>query len=94
MQQHWNTTQKECYAIYKSVQKLSFYLTGTDCTLYCNHKPLTRFFMTDISSHVLDHWALELQKFHVKFEHIQDKKNMVADMIPRLRDIQVIPRQQ
>ena len=34
-QQLWNTTQKECYAVYQSVQKFAFYLTGTDCTLCC-----------------------------------------------------------
>ena len=45
-QQLWNTTQKECYAVYQSVQKFTFYLTCTDCTLYCNHKPLTPFFIT------------------------------------------------
>ena len=74
-QQLWDTTQKECYAVYWSVQKFFFYLTGTDCTLYCDYKPLTPFFTTGRSSHILDRWALELQQFNVKFEHIQDKKN-------------------
>ena len=46
--------QKERYAVYKSVQKFTFYLTGTDCTLYCNHKPLTPFFTTGMPTHVLD----------------------------------------
>ena len=41
--------------------------------------------MTGMSSHVLDHWALELQQFNVKFEHIQAKKNVVPDTISRLR---------
>ena len=38
-----------------------------------------------MSSHVLDHLVLELQQFHVKFEHIQGKKNVVADTVFRLR---------
>ena len=76
--------QKECYAVYRSVQKYAFYLTGTNCTLFCNHKPLTPFFTTGMSSHVLDQWALELQQFSVKFEHIQGKKDVVADVISRL----------
>ena len=29
--------------------------------------------------------ALELQQFNMKFEHIEGKKNMVADVISRLR---------
>ena len=81
----WNTTQKECYAVYKSVQKFAFYLTGTDFTLYCDHKPLTPFFTTEMSSHVLDWWTLELQQFNLMFEYILGKKNMVADVISRLR---------
>ena len=38
-QQLWNTTQKDCYAVYKLVQKSSFYLTGTDLhyTAITNH---------------------------------------------------------
>ena len=39
--------QKECYVVYKSVQKFAFYLTGTGCTLYCNHKLLTPFFSAE-----------------------------------------------
>ena len=28
-QQPWNTTQKECYTVYWSIEKFSFYLAGT-----------------------------------------------------------------
>ena len=38
-----------------------------------------------MSSPVLDRWALELQQFDIKFQHIQGKKNMVADAVSRLR---------
>ena len=60
-QQLWNTTQKECYTVYKSVKRFSFYLTGAKCTLYSDHKPFAPFLTTGMSSHVLDRWALELQ---------------------------------
>ena len=40
-----------------------------------------------MSSPVLDHWALELQQFGIKFQHISDKKNVVADAISRLRTL-------
>ena len=29
-QQLWNTAEKECYAVYKSVPKFAFYLADTD----------------------------------------------------------------
>ena len=47
--------------------------------LYCNHKPLAPFFTTGMSSAMLDRWALELQQFNIKFQHIQGKKNIVDD---------------
>ena len=45
-QQLWRTTQKECYAVYQSIQKIVFYLAGTKCMLYCDHKPVVPFFTT------------------------------------------------
>ena len=87
MQKLWNTTQKESYTIYRSIQKFSFYLAATKCILYCDHKPLTPFFTMGISSLVLDHWALELQQFNIQFKHISGKKNVVANAISRLRTL-------
>ena len=34
-----------------------------------------------------DRWALELQQFDINFQHIQDKRNVVADAILRLRTL-------
>ena len=85
--QLWNITKKECYSVYRSIQKFLFCLAGTKCTLYCDHKPLAPFFTMGISSLVLDDWALELQWFDIQFEHILGKKNVVADVISRLRTL-------
>ena len=38
-----------------------------------------------MSSPMLDRWALELQQFNITFQHIQGKKNVVADAISWLR---------
>ena len=65
----------------------SFYLAGTKCTLCCDHKLLAPFSTSGMSSPVLDHWALELQLFYIKFQHISGKKNVVADAISRLRTV-------
>ena len=83
----WNTTKKECNLIYRSLQKFDFYLAGTKCTLYCDHKSLAPFFTTGMSSPVLDRRALELQQFDIKFKHIKGKQNVVADAISRLRTL-------
>ena len=64
-QQLWNITQKECYTVYRSINKFSFYLTGTECILYCDHKPLAQFLMTGMKT--MDRWALKLQQYNIKF---------------------------
>ena len=71
--------------VYQSIQQFVFYLAVTKCILYCDHKPLAPFFSMDISSPVLDRWALVLQQFDIKFHHIQGKKNVVANAVSRLR---------
>ena len=86
-QQLWNTTKKECYTVYRSIQKFAFYLAGTICTLYCDHKPLTPFFTTNMSSPMLDRWVLELQQLDIEFQHIQGNRNIDADAISRLRTL-------
>ena len=40
-----------------------------------------------MSSLVLDHWTLGLQQSDIQFEHIPEKKNVVADVISQLRTL-------
>ena len=87
IQQLWNTTQKEYYAVYRSIQKFSFYVAETKCILYYDHKLLAPFFTMGMSSLVLDHWALELQQFNIWFKYISGKRNVVANAISRLRTL-------
>ena len=83
-QQLWNVTQKECYTVYRSINKFSFYLTGVECILHCNHKPLAPFLMTGMKSKTMDRWAPELQQYNIKFQHVADK-NTIADAISCLK---------
>ena len=62
----WNVTQKECYALYRSINKFSFYLTGAKCTLCCDHKPLAPFLMTGMKSKTIKRWGLKLQQYNNK----------------------------
>ena len=43
---------------------------------------------------VLDSWALELQQFNIKFSHIEGKKNVVADTISRLKNLNLYEKNQ
>ena len=63
------------------------YYASAECMLYCNHKPWAPFFTTGMASPTLDMWAQELQQFNIKFQHIQEEKDVVADMISQLRTL-------
>ena len=82
----WNITEKEAYAIYKSVKKFAFYITGAKTTVFSDHKPLKNFFEGGMNITKLDRWSLELQEFDISLEFIQGKLNTVADVISHLRN--------
>ena len=65
----------------KSTNKFLFYLTGAECILHCDHKPLAPFLMTGMKSKTMDRWALKLQQYNIKFKHVAGKENIVADAI-------------
>ena len=82
----WNITEKEAYAIYKSVKKFTFYITGAKTTVFSDHKPLKNFFEGGMNITKLDRWSLELQEFDISIEFIQGKLNTVADVISHLKN--------
>ena len=82
----WNITDKEAYAIYKSVKKFAFYITGAKTTVLSDHKPLKNFFEGRMNITKLDRWSLELQEFDISLEFIQGKLNTVTNIISHLRN--------
>ena len=82
----WNITEKEAYAIYKSVKKFAFYITGVRTMVFSDHKPLKNFFEGGMNITKLDRWPLELQEFDISLEFIQGKLNTVADVISHLKN--------
>ena len=71
--------------MYRSINKFSFNPTGAECTLYCDHKPLAPFLMTGMKIKTMDRWALKLQQYNIKFQHVAGKDNIVADAISCLK---------
>ena len=61
----WNITEKEAYAIYKSVKKFAFYITGAKTMVFSDHKPLKNVFEGGMNITKLDRWSLELQEFDI-----------------------------
>ena len=81
----WNITEKEAYAIYKSVNKFAFYITGAKTMVFSDHKPLKNFFEGGMNITKLDRWLLELE-FDISLEFIQGKLNTVTDIISHLKN--------
>ena len=85
----WCATEKEAYAVLRSMQCFHYYLRGAKSTLHYDHKPLEPFLTRDMKIAKLDRWALLLQEYDITFVHIRGKDNIIADAISRLCTIDV-----
>ena len=85
----WYATEKEVYAILKSVQHFDYYLWGAKCTLCCDHKPLEPFLTRGMKIAKLDRGAMLLQEYDITFAHIKGKDNILTEAISRLHTIDI-----
>ena len=78
---------KEAYAIYMSVKKLTYYLEDADITLRSDHLPLKKYLARNTLNLKVNSWAIEISPFRITFEYIKGIKNMLANTLSRLVDI-------
>ena len=86
-QLNWAALTKEAYTIYMSVKKLAFYLTDSDVLLKSDHLPLKKFLQKNTLNNKVNNWAMELEAFNIRFEHVSSKANILADMLSHLVDL-------
>ena len=86
-QLNWAALTKEAYAFYKSVKKLSFYLTDAAVLLKSDHLPLKKFLQKNTLNNKVNNWAIELEAFYIKFQHVSGNTNILADTLSHLVDI-------
>ena len=86
-QLNWAALTKEAYAIYMSVKKSTFYLTGHEITLRSDHLPLKKFLRKMTLNNTVNNWSTEIESFNINFIHISGKANVLADTLSRLIDI-------
>ena len=84
---NWAALTKEAYAIYMSVKKLSFYPTDAEVLLKSDHLPLKKFLQKNTLNNKVNNWAMELEAFNIKFQHVSGRTNILADTLSRLVDI-------
>ena len=86
-QLNWAALTKEAYAIYMCVKKLAFYLTDADVLLKSDHLPLKKFLQKNTLNNKVNNWAMELEAFNIRFEHVSGKANILADTLSLLIDL-------
>ena len=70
-----------------SVKKFSFYLDSARITVHSDHLPLKRFLEKNTLNAKVYNWAVELKSQKIDFVFIQGTKNVLADTLSRLVEI-------
>ena len=83
-QLNWATLNKEAYAIYMSVKKLSFYIDTAKITVKSDHLPLKKFLEKNTLNSKVNNWAVELESQNITFKYIPGIRNTLADTLSRL----------
>ena len=86
-QLNWATLTKEAYAIYMSVRKLTFYITGHNVKVKSDHLPLKKFLEKKTLNAKVNNWAVELEQFKIELDWISGVKNTLVDNLSRLLDM-------
>ena len=86
-QMNWACLTKEAYAIYMSIKKLAYYLDDAHITLRSDHLPLRKFLAKNTLNSKVNNWAIKISPFHITFKYMKGIKNMLADTLSRLIDI-------
>ena len=86
-QLNWVALTKEVYAIYMSVKKLSFYLDSARITVRSDHLPLKKFLEKNTMNAKVNNWAVELESQKIDFVFIPGIKNVLADTLSRLIEV-------
>ena len=86
-QLNWAALTKEAYAIYMSIRRLSFYVTDAEVTMKCDHLPLKKFLNKQTMNSKVNNWAVELEQFKLHLDWIPGSKNLLADSLSHLLDV-------
>ena len=85
-QLNWAALTKEAYAIYMSIKKSIFYITGHKITLGSDHLPLKKLLRKMMLNQMVNNWSTEIESFNINFVHISGNDNILADTLSRLID--------
>ena len=75
-QLNWAAMTKEAYAIYMTIKKSTFYITGHDVTLRSDHLPLNKFLKQMTLNNTVNNSVMEIKSFKIKVFFILQEKTM------------------
>ena len=82
-ERNYTVTEKEALAIYWALKKLEVYLYGREFRLMTDHRPLLHLQSAEKLNPRLKRWALYLNLFRFRAEHIAGADNEMADLLSR-----------
>ena len=80
--QRWSVIEKECFSVFHSVKKLSYYLYGKQFTIRTDHYNLLWMEISEVPKII--RMRVYLQSFNFILKHIKGKDNIFADWLSRL----------
>ena len=81
----WDPFKKEGYAAYFGVHYFSYYLRGKPFILETDHRNLLWIEKSEVP--IVIRWRVYLQSFTIFMKHISGTKNVVADFLSRMNNI-------
>ena len=82
----WSAFVKESFSIFKSVLRMSFYLTDSHVIIHIDHKPLQKFIYTITANDRVNDWSFQIHAIcrSINFEYIKGASNVLSDSLSRL----------
>jgi hypothetical protein len=80
----WSATERECFAIVFSLEKLDYFLKGPKTfTLLTDHKSLTYLDRNIFSNSKISRWQKRISEYNFVLQYIEGSENTLADMFSR-----------
>lgn len=84
-EQRYSAVERECLAIVWAVsKKFKLYLYGKEFIIESDHQPLRALMQNPLTNSRVMRWALALQEYHFKVQHIKGRENSGADYFSRV----------
>ena len=82
----WSVVQLELSSIVLALRHFTPYIYGTKIIVHTDHRPLIYVLRNKTTHPNLARWAVELMQYDIEIEHIEGRRNRVADALSRIAE--------